>query len=319
MKIVITDFATVSQGGLDLSPLNAFQPITVYQETALEETALRVAEADVILCNKTLLNAETLAQASHLQYIGLFATGYNNIDLEYADQKGITVCNAGSYSTDAVAQHTFALLLELAGKVGQYHQFVEQGGWIRSTTFSPFVYPTVELAGKTMGLIGYGSIGKAVANIALAFGMKVLVHTRTPGQDNNVTFVDFDTLLAQSDIISLHCPLTRDNAGMFDAAAFAKCKQGALFLNTARGPLVQEEALREALESDQLAGAGLDVLSVEPMSPDCPLLHAKNLLITPHVAWSPLETRQRLLQIAADNLTAFLAGAPTHVVNHPLK
>ncbi len=314
-KIVITDALTVTDGDIDLRFFEAFGQLEIYPLTSYDEVADRIAEADIVLCNKTPLDRSILAEAPRLSYIGLFATGYNNIDIGFAKENGITVCNAGEYSTNAVAQHTFALLLEHYCRTAAYDSFVAEEGWVRSKTFSPFVYPTMELAGKTMGLIGYGSIGHAVAAIARAFGMRVLVYTRTPMEDVSVTFTDLDTLLSASDVVSVHCPLNEQSKGMFNAQTFAKFRDGAFFINTARGPIVCEEALRDALESGKLAGAGIDVLDCEPMRGDCVLLGAKNLIITPHVAWAPKETRRRLVDIVADNLRAYLRGEPQHVVS----
>ena len=314
-KIVITDALTVTDGDIDLRFFEAFGQLEIYPLTSYDEVADRIAEADIVLCNKTPLDRSILAEAPHLSYIGLFATGYNNIDIGFAKENGITVCNAGEYSTNAVAQHTFALLLEHYSRTAAYDSFVAEEGWVRIKTFSPFVYPTMELSGMSLGLIGYGCIGHAVAAIARAFGMRVLVYTRTPMEDVSVTFTDLDTLLSASDVVSVHCPLNEQSKGMFNAQTFAKFRDGAFFINTARGPIVCEEALRDALESGKLAGAGIDVLDCEPMRGDCVLLGAKNLIITPHVAWAPKETRRRLVDIVADNLRAYLRGEPQHVVS----
>ncbi len=314
MKIVITDWKTVTDGDLSLDSLQAFGEVTAYPLTAPEETAARIKDADVVLCNKTPMTASVLEGASHLRYIGLFATGYNNIDLDYTNAHGITVCNAGGYSTDAVAQHVFAMLLSLASRTEDYRRFTAEGHWIGSDVFSPFCYPMFELCGQTFGIIGYGNIGKAVAKIANAFGMKVLCCTRTPQEDPTVEFVGFEELLSRADVVSVHCPLTPRSADMFNAAAFARMKDGAIFINTSRGGVVDEAALREVLESGKLRAAALDVLQTEPMAGDCPLLGVKNCLITPHVAWAPLQTRQRLLALVCDNLRAFLNGTPQNVV-----
>lgn len=314
MKIVIPDWKTVSAGDLDVRVLSSFGEVVFYPLTAPEQLASRIADADAVLCNKALMTAEIIAAAPKLRYIGLFATGYNTVDIAAAKARGITVCNAGGYSTDAVAQHTFALLLELVNRVAEYHAFVQSGEWIRSDTFSSFRYPMIELAGKTIGIIGYGSIAKAVIRIAQAFGMTVLCHTRTPHQAQGVQFVDFDELLVQADIVSVHCPLTDKTKGMFNGDAFARMKDKALFINTARGPIVDERALREALASGKLGGAALDVLQVEPMAADCPLLGAPNCIITPHVAWAPHVTRVRLLQLVCNNLQAYLNGTPQNVI-----
>ncbi len=315
MKIVVPDWKTVSIGDLDEALLTRFGEVTFYPLTTPEELPARIADAEAVLCNKALMTDEVMAAAPHLKYIGLFATGYNNIDLDAARARGITVCNAGSYSTDAVAQHAFALMLELANRVSDYQALVQSGGWVHSDVFSPFRYPMEELAGKTLGVIGYGNIAKAVIRIAKAFGMTVLCHTRTKREAEGVQFVDFDTLLARADIVSVHCPLTEQTRHLFDSHTFSRMKDGAWFINTARGPIVDEAALREALESEKLGGAAVDVLEVEPMAADCPLSGAKNCIITPHVAWAPRITRTRLLELVCENLQAYIGGTPQNVVS----
>ncbi len=316
MKIVITDAMTVTQGDIDLSLFSEFGEIITYDNTKPEETAERVKEADIVLCNKTVLGKNELEGAKNLKLICLFATGYNNIDVVYCKENGITVCNAGSYSTHAVAQHTFALILEHYSKVGSYAKFVENGGWCDSPMFSPFVYPTDELYGKTIGIIGYGAIGMQSAKLALAFGMKVLVYTRTPKNDPNVTFTDFDTLLKESDIISVHCPLTAATERMFTYEEFKKCKPSCLFINTARGAITDEADLQKALNDGLISGAGIDVLTLEPMRKTCSLSPSEKLIMTPHIAWAPLATRIRLMGIVSDNIRSFLAGTPKNVVSN---
>lgn len=315
MKILLTDMDTITDGDLSLEPIEQFGELVCCDLSNYDEIAEKIKDADMILCNKTPLNAQTLAKAGHLKYIGLFATGYNNIDLDYCSAHGITVCNAGNYSTDAVAQHTFALILEHFSRAAEYGVFVEDGGWTKSKTFSKFIYQTQELAGKTMGLVGFGAIAQAAANIALAFRMRVLCYTRTPKTSSDISFVSFDELLKESDVISVHCPLNADSENMFNETAFSKCKDGAYFVNTARGAIVDETALLHALESGKLSGAGIDVLRKEPMRPDCPLLCAPNIIITPHVAWAPMETRRRLLETVLSNIRAYLDGTPQNVVN----
>ena len=314
MKIIILDAQTVTKGDLSLSPLDRFGEKVVYQLTPPELIAERVRDADMILCNKPVLCEENLKNAKNLKYIGLFATGYNNIDTEYTEKAGITVCNAGSYSTAAVAQQTFGFILNHFSKIADYDRFVKDGGWLSSETFSPFVFDTAELEGKTLGIVGYGKIGQQVARIANAFSMRVLVYKPTPMEDGSVTFTDLDGLLRESDVITLHCPLNERSKRMFNAEAFAKCKDGAYFINTARGGIVDEKALFDALESGKLSGAAVDVLTVEPMSRDCVLFGAKNITFSPHVAWAPLQTRERLMGIVCDNIEAFLNGKPKNVV-----
>ncbi len=315
MKIILTDAKTVTQGDLSLEPLNEFGEVIVYGLTDYEEIAERVKDADAIICNKTPLNADTLKLASHLKYIGLFATGYNNIDTAFCSKNGITVCNAGSYSSDAVCQHTFALILECMNRVGDYSRFVADGNWKKSDTFSPFKYPLSELAGKTLGIVGYGNIGRAVGKVAKAFNMNVLAYRRSPDKNADVNLVDFDTVLAESDIVSVHCPLNDSSYRLFDEKAFSKMKDGSIFINTARGAIMDEPALKSALESGKLAYAGIDVLESEPMAQDCPLCGVKNCFITPHIAWAPMETRERLMGIVCDNLRCFINGNPKNVVN----
>lgn len=314
MKIVLTDAQTVTQGDLSLEPLQEFGEVEVNLLTDYEDIARRVSEADAVICNKTPLNENTLYLAERLRYIGLFATGYNNIDIDYCRKRGITVCNAGSYSTDAVCQHTFALILECLNRVGDYNEFVHRGNWKNSKTFSPFAFPLSEIAGKTLGIVGYGSIGAAVGRVAKAFNMNVLAYRRNP-VGSEVEFTDLDTLLRKSDIVTVHCPLNRESEKMFNREAFDKMKDGSIFINTARGGVMDEEALVRALKSGKLAYAGIDVLEKEPMARDCPLCDVENCIITPHIAWAPMETRTRLMGIVCDNLRNYLKGAPTNVVN----
>ncbi len=314
MKIVITDADTVTGGDISFDCFDRFGEVKIYGLTAPQEVAERIKDADIVLCNKTPMTADNLKDAKNLKYIGLFATGFNNIDLEYTSTHGITVCNVPSYSTEAVAQQTFALLLEIVNRTHDYNDLVKKGDWVKSRTFSFFPLPMLELSGKTMGIVGYGSIGRRVADLAKAFGMKVLVFKRRPVDDPTVTFVSLDELLRQSDVVSLHCPLNADSADMMTAENFGKMKKGAVFINTARGGLVDENALKEALTSGHLLGAGLDVLRQEPMSPDCPLLGVKNCIITPHIAWAGLETRQRLMGVVVSNIEGFLNGQPKNTV-----
>lgn len=315
MKILVTDASTVTNGDIDLTVLKKFGELTLRERTSQEELIPLLADCDILLCNKTQMGKREMDAAPNLKYIGLFATGYNNIDTAYAREKGITVCNAGSYSTNAVCQQVFAYILDRAARVRDFDGFVKDGGWMNSPTFSAFVYPSFELDGKTLGIIGYGSIGKAVANVALAFGMRVLVFTRTPREDSRVSFVDLDVLLAESDFVSVHCPLTNESAGMFDYAAFKKMKKTATFINTSRGGTVVEADLRRALDEGVIAFAAVDVLTTEPMSRDCALYGAKNILFTPHVAWAPIETRKRVLDIVSACVEGFINGNPINVVN----
>lgn len=315
MKIVVLDAQTVTNGDVSLKPLDKFGEVVIYNLTKYEEIPERVADADAVICNKTVLDSTSLKGADNLKYIGLFATGYNNIDIDYCSEHSITVCNAGSYSTNAVAQHTFALILEHYSNVGKYNSFCHEGGWQTAETFSPFVFPLNELSGKTIGIVGFGAIGQAVAKIALAFDMKVLAYNRSQKSFDGVDFVDFDSLLKESDIVTVHCPLNNQSEQMFNAFAFSKMKKGAFFVNTARGGVMNEKDLIDALKAEHLSGAAVDVLSVEPMSMDSALPNTKNLLITPHIAWAPIETRERLINIVCDNIASFLSGTPKNVVN----
>lgn len=315
MKIVLTDSQTVFDNKVTAEPLNEFGEVKDYGLLRYDEIANAIAKADIVVCNKTLLNEDTLKSAKNLKYIGLFATGYNNIDIEYCSKHGITVCNAGSYSTNAVAQHTFALILEHFNNTANYNQYVQDGLWKRSKTFSPFVYPLSELAGKTIGIVGFGNIGKAVAKIANAFEMNVIAYNRSEKSAENVKFVSLEELIESSDIVTVHCPLNAQSENMFNKETFAKMKHGALFVNTARGGVMNENDLYEVLNSGHLGGACIDTLKVEPMEQNCILMQAKNCIITPHIAWAPVETRLRLMDIVTSNIRNYLNGTPTNVVN----
>lgn len=315
MKIVLTDSQTVFDNKVTAEPLNEFGEVKDYGLLRYDEIANAIAKADIVVCNKTLLNEDTLKSAKNLKYIGLFATGYNNIDIEYCSKHGITVCNAGSYSTNAVAQHTFALILEHFNNTANYNQYVQDGLWKRSKTFSPFVYPLSELAGKTIGIVGFGNIGKAVAKIANAFEMNVIAYNRSEKSAENVKFVSLEELIESSDIVTVHCPLNAQSENMFNKETFAKMKHGALFVNTSRGGVMNENDLYDALNSGHLGGACIDTLKVEPMEQNCILMQAKNCIITPHIAWAPVETRLRLMDIVTSNIRNYLNGTPTNVVN----
>lgn len=313
MKILVTDSQSLkSHNDLSLEILSKFGEVTEYPGITREELMREIKDKDIVLTNKIVIDREVMENAPRLRYIGLFATGYNNIDITAAKEKGIVVANAGSYSTNAVAQQVIGYILAHYTKISQYDEFVKQGGWLRSKCFAPLVFATDEVYDKTLGIVGYGSIGQAVEKVALALGMRVLVYTRTPREGEK--FVDFNTLLSESDVISMHCPLTEQSKDMMNADAFNKCKDGAFFINTARGGVVDEFALFDALQSGKLSGAAVDVLKSEPMSEDCPLINAPNIIITPHTAWAPLKTRERLLGIVCENIQAFLEGNPKNNV-----
>lgn len=315
MKLLLTDCATLrSNGDLPLDSLKRFGNIFEYENITRAELLKEAADADIILCNKTVIDKEVLDAAEKLKYIGLFATGYNNIDIDYAKQKGVTVCNAGSYSTDAVTQQVIGYILMHYTAIPEYNEFVKKGGWKKSAVFSPLVFFSDEVAGKTLGIVGYGSIGKSVEKAAKGLGMNVIVYTRTVRENGETRFTDLDTLLKESDIVTLHCPLNAQSADMMNAEAFAKMKDGAFFINTSRGGTVDENALYDALSSGKLSGAAVDVLKKEPMSEDCPLDKAPNIIITPHTSWAPLTTRKRLLGIVESNIEAFLKGVPQNKI-----
>ncbi len=309
MKILITDCATVqANNDLSLDRIEALGDTVKYDNIEHNALIAAVSDVDIILCNKTVIDREIMDNAPCLKYIGLFATGYNNIDIIAAKEKGIAVCNAGSYSTNAVAQQVMGYILMHYTKIPLYNDFVHSGGWKKAEVFSPLLFTGDEIFGKTLGIIGFGSIGRAVKKAAEGMGMRVIVNTRTVRNADEAEFVSLDRLLSEADIVSVHCPLNEQSADMMNSDAFAKMKDGAFFINTSRGGTVDEQALFDALQSGKLSGAAVDVLKTEPMTADCVLANAKNLIITPHTAWAPLTTRERLVGIVADNITAFLNG-----------
>lgn len=313
-KIVILDKCTVTKGDVDLSPLERFGELEYYDLLTKEEIKRVLVGADAVVCNKAKLDREII-EASTLKFIGLFATGYNNIDTVAARERGIAVCNVPGYSTDSVAQLTVSLMLELAGNASAYARSVAAGDWKRARQFSYFFAPITEIKGKTLGIYGLGTIGKAVAKVALAFGMKVIAYSRTPKNLDGVRDVDKETLFRESDFLSFHCPLNAESALAVNKHTLSLMKPTAFLINTARGGIIDEVALAEALEKGQIAGAALDVLTEEPMSENCVLFGAKNCIITPHIAWAAYETRVRLIDLVAKNLEAFIDGTPINVVN----
>ena len=318
MKIVILDAYAANPGDLSWDGLRAFGELTVYDRTAPEQVLERIADAEVVYTNKTVLTRELLSRCKNLKLVSVLATGYNVVDVEAAKELGILVCNSPAYSTASVAQLTIAHLLELCHHVGAHSEACHNGQWASSPDFCFWNYPMMELDGKIMGIIGYGSIGQAVGEIAQALGMSLLVYSRNirPELESETChYADLDTLLSLSDVVSLHCPQTEQTTGLINKDTIAKMKDGAILLNTSRGGLVVEADLAEALTSGKLRGAAVDVVSKEPIDPHNPLLTAPNLMMTPHIAWAPLEARQRLLAIAEDNLKAYVDGAPIHVVN----
>ena len=318
MKLVILDGYCLNPGDLSWAGLEALGELTVYDRTPLdneEEIAARIGGCEIVLTNKTPISRSVLDRCPQVRYIGLLATGYNVVDVDAARERNIPVCNVPGYSTHSVSQHVFALLLCFFGKTDKYINSVANGDWIKSKSFCYFPWNTAELYGKTFGILGYGSIGKAVARIADAFGMKVIVNTRTTPDNCGYRVVDRETLFRQSDILSLHCPLTEQTKNIVNAKTLSLMKQSAVIVNTARGGLIDEAALADALNFGKIAGACLDTVAEEPMLADNPLLGAKNCIITPHIGWAPRETRERLLKIALQNLKSFIDGAPQNVVS----
>lgn len=315
MKLLLTDCATLkANGDLSLDTFKQFGEVKEYGNISRSELLSEAADTDIILCNKTVIDKEVFDSAPNLKYIGIFATGYNNIDTEYAAKKDVTVCNAGGYSTNAVAQQVIGYILMHYTKIPQYDAFVKSGGWKSADVFSPLAFSTEEVYGKTLGIVGYGSIGRAVERAAKGLGMQVIVFTRTVRENGETRFVDFDTLLKESDIVSLHCPLNEQSADMMNEESFNKMKDGAFFINTSRGGTVDEDALYSALVRGKLSGAAIDVLKREPQSKKSRLETAPNIIITPHTSWAPLATRKRLLGIVEDNIKAFLAGKPQNKI-----
>ncbi len=317
MNIVVLDGHTLNPGDLNWTPLHALGNCVIHERTPTAELLARAAAADVLLTNKVVLHRDTLERLPKLKYIGVFATGYNVVDVAAAKARAIPVTNVPAYGTRSVAQMVMALLLELTQRAGHHSQTVHDGRWVASPDWCYWDFPLVELDGLTLGIIGYGRIGHAVAQLAQAFGMKVIATTRTGTVPSgaNVAATDLATLLRTSDVVSLHCPLTPETKGLLNAERLALMRPTAFLLNTSRGPLIDEAALADALNRGQIAGAGLDVLSVEPPPADNPLLTARNCVITPHLAWATKAARTRLLDVATANLRAFLAGNPQNVVN----
>ncbi len=318
LKFVVLDSFALNPGDLSWEWLKNLGECELYDRTPADKILERCMGADVVITNKTPLTKETLSQLSNLKYIALESTGYNVVDCEYAKGMGVPVSNIPSYSTNAVAQLTFSLILEITNAVGIHSESVRNGDWANCPDFCYWKTPLTELCGKTLGIVGFGQIGQAVADIAEAFKMNIVAvsgHETDQSHRNNFSWVDMDTLAKTSDIISFHCPLTEKTTGLVNEEFINKCKDGAIIINTSRGPVVDDQALADALNSGKLRGAGLDVLTVEPPKADNPLLSAKNCFITPHIAWAGFETRERLMNILEDNVKAYLNGNPQNVVN----
>ncbi|NDL66940.1 D-2-hydroxyacid dehydrogenase [Anaerotalea alkaliphila] len=319
MKTVVLDGYTLNPGDLSWEGLQALGDLEVHDRTPADRILERIGDAEAVYTNKTPLTRETLESCPNLRFIGVLATGYNVVDVEAAKTLGIPIANVPTYGTNAVAQFVFALLLELAHHVGHHSDTVlKEERWTRSLDFCYWDHPLMELDGKTMGIVGLGRIGTRTARIAQAFGMQVLVYARRPDpsmESDTLRFVDLETLYGESDVISLHVPLTKETEGMVNRESISRMKTGVLLVNTSRGALVVEEDLAAALKEGKVGGAALDVVSSEPVQADNPLLQAPNILITPHIAWAPKEARQRLMDVAVDNLRAFQAGNPINIVN----
>ena len=318
MKIVILDGYALNPGDLSYDVLKQFGDLAIYDRTDSEAEAIaRIGDGEIVLTNKVPITESLLAACPGIRLVCVMATGYNVVDCAACARRGIPVTNVPGYGTAAVAQFTMALLLELCHRVGLHDRDVHQGGWQKADCFTYWLTPQMELAGKTMGIIGLGSIGMAVARLAKAFGMNILAYNRSQSPQGReiATYVDLDTLLSQSDVVSLHCPLFPETQGIINAQTLSKMHRGALLVNTSRGALIDEQALAQALTSGKLRGAALDVTCQEPIDPNNPLLSCKNCIITPHMAWAPLESRQRLLNTVVDNIRSFLTGTPKNVVN----
>lgn len=318
MKIVVLDGYTLNPGDLSWEGIERLGELTVYDYTPPELIEERAKEADIVFTNKTPLGEEMLEKLPRLKYIGVLATGYNVVDAAAAKERGIPVTNTPNYGSKSVAQMTFALILELCHHVQDHSDAVRAGAWSQSRDFCFWNSPMIELEGKTIGIIGFGKIGQQTADIATAFGMKVIGYSHRHSDQShreNFRWAELDELLRESDIVSLHCPLFPETKGIINYGNLCKMKKSAFLINTARGPLIEEQDLADALNNDMIAGAGLDVLAVEPPPADNPLLTAKNCLITPHIAWATKEARKRLMDIAAENLGAFLNQEPVNVVN----
>lgn len=318
MNIVVLDGYAMNPGDLSWGEMEKLGELTVYDRTPKEFVLKRIGDAEIVLTNKVILSREIIEKTPALKYIGVMATGYNVVDTTAATERGIVVTNVPAYSTDSVAQLVFAFILEFCHHVGEHNRTVQEGGWTASKDFSFWNYPLIELKNKTLGIIGYGTIGKAVARLAEAFGMYVRVFSRTvrPELETDKTkFVTLNEVLEQSDFLSLHCPLTEDTKGLINKENILKMKTGAFIINTSRGPVIDEQEVADALNRGKLGGAAVDVVSVEPIIKENPLLGAKNCIITPHFAWAPFEARTRLMDTLVSNVRAFIQGNPVNVVN----
>lgn len=318
MKIVLLDGYTINPGDIGWAPLDTFEEVTIYERSEQDQVVERAKDAEILLVNKLTIDDEVMAQLPKLKYIGVTATGYNIVDVKSAAKRGIVVTNIPAYGTDAVAQYTMALLLEITSRVGQHAELVKEGVWANQQDFCFWRSPLIELSGKTLGLIGTGRIGLAVAKIAIAFGMNVIAYNRThyPEHENeHFKYVSQDRVFKEADVVSLHCPLTEETMHIINKESLKMMKPEAILINTARGGLIKEEDLYQGLKANTIYAAGLDVLTLEPPEADHPLYHLDNCFITPHIAWAPQESRKRLLDIACNNIKAFKEGLSLNVVS----
>ena len=317
MKIVVLDGYTLNPGDLSWEGLEKIGEVTVYDRTPEKKVLERIKDADAVYTNKTPIPVDTISKCSNLKYIGVLATGYNVVDVKAARERNIPVSNIPVYGTTAVAQMAFALLLEVCHHAGAHSDAVHNGDWTNNADWCFWNYPLIELAGKTMGIIGFGRIGQNTAKIAAAFGMNFIAYDEHPNDNGRKLgeYVSLDELLNKSDVITLHCPLFPSTEGMINKNNIAKMKDGAILINNSRGPLVVEQDLADALNSGKIYAAGLDVVSTEPIKADNPLLGAKNCIITPHISWAPKESRQRLMDVAVENLQTFTEGNPINIIN----
>ncbi|MCL2381077.1 MAG: D-2-hydroxyacid dehydrogenase [Treponema sp.] len=317
MNIVILDGYTENPGDLSWAGFEKLGNLTVYDRTSAGDVIQRIGDAQIVIVNKTPVSKEAMDACANIKYIGVLATGYNIVDYEAAKAKGIAVTNIPTYGTDAVGQFAIALLLEICHRIGHHDRAVKEGRWEKNLDWCFWDYPLIELAGKTMGVVGFGRIGQVTGRVAKALGMKVIAFDEHPHDAGKAIadYVSLDELFASSDVISLHCPLFPSTQGIINKNTIAKMKDGVIILNSSRGPLIVEQDLADALNSGKVYAAGVDVVSQEPIKGDNPLLSAKNCIITPHIAWAPKESRQRLMDIAVHNLQAFIDGNPVNVIN----
>lgn len=317
MKIVVLDSETVSQNDVSLDEIKALGDVEVYGYTKNEDVAEKIGDAEGVICNKCLITDEVFEKCKNLKYVGLFATGYNNVDISSATRHGAVVCNVPSYSTNSVAQHTFAFILDYFNRVSEYNKTVQNGDWVNYKLFSYFYIPIQEISEMTLGIIGFGEIGQKVCEIAKAFGMDVVAYSRTEKKitDAGIKAVSLEELLKTSDVVTLHCPLTEETKEIINEKTLKMMKNTALLVNTSRGGVINEQDLANALNNGEISHACVDVITYEPMREDCPLRNAKNCTITPHIAWAPKKTRERLLEVVAENIRCYMDKKPQNVVN----